>query len=538
MAKNQGQRTVDNFRFSFGIIVKIIVMITKRQKQVLDFIASYIKKQGYSPSLEEIKRELRVKSLATVHQHVEALKNKGFIEKQKHQRRGVEIQKSEKMISIPLLGIITAGQPIEAIENPSETIGVSKNEIGRFSNHYALRVQGNSMIDDGIFDGDIVVIRKQGTADDGQTVVAIIDDNEATLKKIYREKSRIKLQPANQAMLPIYRKEVEIRGIVVKIVRNLENGTQDNTFAYKKRVFLGRIRGSNPNSQNKYRRIALSPIRYAGGKSLAVGHVVELLPDNIKRIISPFFGGGSIEIAISKELNLEVMGYDIFDILCNYWKFQIERPKLLYEKLKELKPNKTTFEKIRLILNDIWKKKLKLDPLTLAVYFVYNFNLSYGPGFMGWSSKIYLNDKRYKRMIENIRDFYPKNLKVECEDFRDVIKKYPDDFLYCDPPYYLGGESKMFRGIYPMRNIPVHHNGFPHEILRDLLKNHKGGFILSYNDCPTIRAYYKEFQQFLPSWQYTMGQGETRIGTNIKNNGSHNHVKKSHEILIYKPPEI
>jgi len=303
----------------------------------------------------------------------------------------------------------------------------------------------------------------------------------------------------------------------------------------KKEAFLKTIISKSPKSMNKYKRVADSTIRYAGGKSLAVGYVIELLPDNVKRVIAPFFGGGSIEIAISKYLDLEVKGYEIFDILCNYWKFQIEKPNLLYEELKKLKPTKEEFERIRKILNKVWKKKVKLDSLTLAVYFVYNFNLSYGPGFMGWSSDIYLNEKRYKRIIEKIRDFAPKNLKVECADFQDIIKKYPNDFLYCDPPYYIGEDSKMFKGIYPMRNIPVHHKGFPHEVLRDLLKKHKGGFILSYNDCPTIREYYKEFKQSFPSWQYTMGQGETRIGKNRIEKGD-NHIKGSHEILIFCPP--
>lgn len=305
------------------------------------------------------------------------------------------------------------------------------------------------------------------------------------------------------------------------------------TLAERKKIFLNSILGTKA----KYKRVALSPIRYAGGKSLAVGYVIELLPDNITRIVSPFFGGGSVEIAINKYFGLEVIGYDIFDILCNYWRFQVEEPKLLYAKLRKLKPDKKTFEKIRLILKDVWEGKIKLDPLTLAAYFVYNFNLSYGPGFMGWSSDIYLNETRYKRMLEKIRDFEAKNLKVECADFREVIKNHPNDFLYCDPPYYIGKGSKMFKGIYPMRNIPVHHNGFPHEILRDLLKIHKGGFVLSYNDCSTIREYYKAFQQFFPRWQYTMGQGETRIGLNRKN-GNGNHIKESHEIIIYCPPKI
>lgn len=512
-------------------------MLTKRQKEVLDFITSHQEKKGYSPSLEEICKRFKLSSVSTAHFHVKRLQDAGYLTKEENRPRSINALQESQMVQVPLLGTIAAGQPIEAIEIPGATISISKKEMMPRKKHYALRVQGDSMVNEGIFDGDIVVIRKQETADNGQTVVAIIDDNEATLKKIYREKNRIKLQPANQAMLPIYRKDVEVRGVVVKIIRNLENGAIDNTLAYKKKVFLDRIKSKNTNSQNKYKRVSLSTIRYAGGKTLAVGHVVELLPENTKKVVSPFFGGGSIEIAMSKELGLEVIGYDIFDILCNYWKFQIEKPNLLYEKLRELKPNKTTFEKIRLILNDVWKKRVKLDPLTLAVYYVYNFNLSYGPGFMGWSSDIYLDEKRYERMLEKIKNFDPKNLKVECADFQDVIKRHQNDFLYCDPPYYIGKDSKMFRGIYPMRNIPVHHNGFPHEALRDLLRNHKGGFILSYNNCPTIREYYKEFQHFFPSWQYTMGQGETRIGLNRKS-GNGNYIKESHEIIIYCPPKV
>lgn len=311
--------------------------------------------------------------------------------------------------------------------------------------------------------------------------------------------------------------------------------TWENKLETKKQIFLNSIKSKNQGSMNKYKRVAVSPIRYAGGKTLAVGHVIELLPKSIKRVISPFFGGGSIEIAMSKYLDLEVVGYDIFNILMNYWKFQIESPDLLYSKLKELKPNKETFEKIRLMLNEHWKGNLEIDPLTLAVYFFFNFNLSYGPGYMGWTSDIYLDEKRYARMLKKVKEFSPKNLKVGCASFEKVFAEYPDDFFYCDPPYYIGEDSKMFKGIYPMRNIPIHHNGFNHQLLRDLLKKHKGGFILSYNDCPTIREYYKEFKQFFPSWQYTMGQGETRIGKNRIENGD-NHIKGSHEIIIFCPP--
>ena len=127
--------------------------------------------------------------------------------------------------------------------------------------------------------------------------------------------------------------------------------------AKKKIDFLKTIKSKNKSSQNKYKRVALSTIRYAGGKSLAVGHVVELLPSNVKKVVSPFFGGGSIEIAMSKVLGLNVVGYDIFDILCNYWNFQIKKPEILFKRLNKLKPTFSEFERIRKILNKVWKKK-------------------------------------------------------------------------------------------------------------------------------------------------------------------------------------
>ena len=136
---------------------------------------------------------------------------------------------------------------------------------------------------------------------------------------------------------------------VRKVKKTKEN--EINMDTEKRRDFLESIRSKNPESMNKYKRVPVSPIRYAGGKSLAVGHILELLPDNVTRVISPFFGGGSVEIAMSKYLDIEVRGYEIFDILCNYWKYQIENPKLLYEKLMELKPTKEEFERIRKILD-------------------------------------------------------------------------------------------------------------------------------------------------------------------------------------------
>jgi len=203
--------------------------ITKKQKQIFDFIKSYIGKKGYSPTFEEICKKFKLKALSGVYQHVSALENKGLLVKDKKKQRGIELKKELKnTVDIPILGTIAAGQPLEAVEVPCGNITFPKNELREIDKLYALRVVGNSMIDEGIFDGDTVVIRQQQTADNGQTVVAVIDENEATLKKFYREKDRIRLQPRNPTLFPIYRTEVELRGVVVKIISNLDTPTESD----------------------------------------------------------------------------------------------------------------------------------------------------------------------------------------------------------------------------------------------------------------------------------------------------------------------
>lgn len=321
--------------------------------------------------------------------------------------------------------------------------------------------------------------------------------------------------------------EIERRNIYQPII----GGLYVNTFAQRKKDFLRTL--ASPSGKIKYKRYMGAPIRYAGGKSLAVGLVVERIPDNTKRIVSPFLGGGSVEVAIAKELGLPVIGYDIFDILINYWDVQLKNPKALYERLLGFKPTPEEFKKVKERLKKHWKKEEKLSKLDLAAHYYFNHNTSYGPGFLSWPSYVYMNKEKYKSMIEKVRDFRAEVLQAKCISFEEIIPQHKNDFLYCDPPYYLGSDSKMFKGIYPQRNFPIHHNDFKHELLRDLLMEHRGGFILSYNDCPTIRAWYKDCEIHDVRWQYTMGQGETRIGLN-RINGNRNHIKQSHEILIIK----
>jgi SOS regulatory protein LexA len=199
-------------------------MLTRRQKQILDYIKKYLKENDYAPSLEETRRHFRLSSIATIHQHIETLREKGYLKKIENQPRSIELNKKRRisdLISIPLLGTIAAGEPIEAIED-KETIEVPKSQLSKSGEHFALRVSGDSMIDEGIFNGDTIVIRKQPTAENGETVVALLNGNEVTLKKIYKERNGFRLQPANPNLKPIFTKELEVQGKVVSVIRSFE----------------------------------------------------------------------------------------------------------------------------------------------------------------------------------------------------------------------------------------------------------------------------------------------------------------------------
>lgn len=294
-----------------------------------------------------------------------------------------------------------------------------------------------------------------------------------------------------------------------------------------------------------------TPIRYAGGKTKAYNVITEHLGTFSKpeRIISPFIGGGSLESRWSSELGIPVVGFDVFHALTNFWNVLLNRREELADKLSELTPDKPTYDKVKDQLlqwdytqdmlsdwkTDYYKREsIELDDITAAAYYYFNHNLSYGPMYLGWMSKIYQNQKKWDNMVNNIRKYDNPNFEVRSGSFEDVIPAHSSEFLYLDPPYYLqkDGDNKMFKGIYPNANIDVHHSGFDHEKLRDQLHNHKGSFILSYNNCETIREYYKDFDQYYPSWHYSYALGETRVGKNKKDVG--NTPKESHEILIVK----
>lgn len=208
--------------------------LTKKQEEILIFTKDFIEQNEMSPSIEEIKSFIGLKAISTVHQHLNALVSKGYLIKDQNLARGLALPREENDgVMLPVLGFIAAGSPIEVIENTIEQIRVVNPKIKQREGYYCLKVKGDSMIDEGIFNDDIVVIKKQSTAENGQTVVAVIDDNQATLKQLYRENNQFRLQPANQSMLPFYRKEVEIRGVVIQIVRNLDKNIPVGAKIYK-----------------------------------------------------------------------------------------------------------------------------------------------------------------------------------------------------------------------------------------------------------------------------------------------------------------
>jgi len=193
---------------------------SKKQAEVLEFIAKFQREKGYSPSLGEIASHFKI-SIPTVHQHISYLRKKKLLITHKGKKRSIQPFNDQKsdLVEIPLLGLIAAGGPIEAIRNP-EPIEVPRSMLSKGTNHYALKVSGTSMIEEGISDGDIIIVREQQTVDNGEKAVAYLPEKDAvTLKKIYRDKNRVKLVPANKTMKPFYEKNVEIQGKVIGVLR-------------------------------------------------------------------------------------------------------------------------------------------------------------------------------------------------------------------------------------------------------------------------------------------------------------------------------
>jgi repressor LexA len=197
--------------------------LTRRQKEILDFLARHIEKRGYAPTIEEIGEHFGLSSLATVHKHLSNLQEKGLIKREWNRSRALELVPTEvkvRAVELPLLGRVAAGTPIEALAD-TETIFVPEDMIGR-KETYVLQVKGDSMIDEQIRDGDYVIVESRKTARDGEMVIALLEGDKATLKKLYREGGgQVRLQPANARLKPIFvdQDDVQVQGVVIGVLR-------------------------------------------------------------------------------------------------------------------------------------------------------------------------------------------------------------------------------------------------------------------------------------------------------------------------------
>src|SRR5215469_2122330 len=199
--------------------------LTKRQKEILDFISQFIELHGYAPSYRETCDYFKFNSVATVAEHVESLVQKGYLQKINNTSRSIQLVKDEvdikPTVELPILGLVAAGQPIETLGMHTETLEVPPFMVGR-RDSYVLQVKGDSMIDEGIHTGDYVVVTEKPTPSNGEMVIALINGGEATLKRYYKEADHIRLQPSNSAMEPIIIKpgtDIEIQGIVIGLIR-------------------------------------------------------------------------------------------------------------------------------------------------------------------------------------------------------------------------------------------------------------------------------------------------------------------------------
>lgn len=202
--------------------------LTTRQKFILDILKKLIAKNGYPPTVREIGEEAELSSPATIHFHLRQLEEKGYIKKDDNKNRTIEIlvpneylEKEEKIIDVPLLGKVTAGSPIEAIEMPNEYFSLPSNLFSTKNEIFTLKVSGESMINVGIYDGDILIVEKRNTAKNGETVVAMNNENEVTVKTFYKENGHFRLQPENDTMEPIILNECTILGKVIGLYRKL-----------------------------------------------------------------------------------------------------------------------------------------------------------------------------------------------------------------------------------------------------------------------------------------------------------------------------
>lgn len=428
--------------------------ITKRQKEVLNFVKGFIKDNGYPPILEEIRDALDLSAVSTAHQHIEVLINKGYLKKENNLARAIEINEpiihlEEGLIEIPLLGIIAAGEPIEPIEIP-ETISAPKELTSPSGKQYALKVQGNSMQDANIYDGDTIIVKEQPVIENGEIGVAIINGNEATLKRIYKEKNAVKLQPANKSYKPIFTKNVEIRGKVTGVLRNridpLPKPVQLPLYMFPKES------GELLQIHNR---------RFLGNKTKLLGFIGDIVADKCRgyhTLCDIFAGTGVVGYYFSrpdvKIISNDILSSSFVSLQCwlNTKEYNKKRISEFIDYLNNLNPKKENYVSQNFGGTYFTKENaLKIEAIREEIE---NLKITQQEKYILLTSLIYAIDKvantvghyeAYRKKLDTtqpIRLFLPDirtenniNNEVYQKDANHLIKEIKCDVLYIDPPY-------------------------------------------------------------------------------------------------------
>ena len=428
--------------------------ISKQQKNVLDFIKSFVKLNSFPPTLEEIASGLKLSAVSTVHQHVNALIRKGHLEKREHFARAIEIKKEEKVsdfVEIPLLGLISAGAPIATIVSP-ELLKVPSEFVVGSKKHHALRVQGHSMQDADIFNGDIVVICEQQRVSNGEIGVALVD-GKATLKKIFWEKNQYRLQPANAEYQPIYVKEghLVIRGRLTGIIRSrFELVTKDGSL-------FPLTRTANIFDQ----RLKIYNRRFIGNKSKLLGFISDIVSEKCglyQSFCDIFSGTGAVANHFSRP-GVKVIANDLLEssyISLKCWlettAYDSERITSLINHLNKLKTSGQNYisknfggtyftpenaKKIGAIREEIETLQItKQEKAILLTSLLYAMDkVANTVGHYETYRKTLDTTREIKLLVPDINVQNNQNNKVYNTDANELIKEIECDVLYIDPPY-------------------------------------------------------------------------------------------------------
>jgi adenine-specific DNA-methyltransferase len=431
--------------------------ITKRQKQVFDFVRVFIDDKGYSPTLEEIKKRLRLSAVSTVHQHINALIDKGYIKRFDNLARAIEIngatEEDQNFIEIPLLGMIAAGEPIEAIEIP-ETISVPKELTLGKGRHYGLKVRGDSMQDAGIFNSDTVIVREQPVVDNGEIGVAIVNGNEATLKRIYKEKDGIRLQPANKNYKPILTRNVLIQGRVTGVLRSrfdpLPKPAQLPLFMYP---------------QKNEQLLQIHNRRFLGNKNKLLGFIGDIVADKCRGYYTfcDIFAGTGVVGQYFNRPDTKIISNDILDssftsLQCWLGTKNYNRDKIsnTIEYLNSLEPKKENYvsenfgnsyftkenaQKIGAIRDEIEKLNNKGE-ISKEENNVLLTSLVYAIDKVANTVGHYEAYRKKLDTIQGLRLLVPDidvknnaNNEIYQKDANQLVREIKCDVLYIDPPY-------------------------------------------------------------------------------------------------------